>query len=370
MPNDLHSYDAPHSPKKGFNRKAGMTAVMGFALATSAFAFTATSSSAETQAPSAPPIAPLSQPQDHQGGIDAAASCKQVDGKNDGTWNIVWSVQNGMNDPAKVTSTSAPALVPLNTAFAAFPASQTFTQNVVTTGSYDLNLTLRSTVDSEHHQDYKKSIEVSGHCPIPPVQTTTLTCAAGLTVNLSGYPVGGRNGYSKDSRMNHVTVTIDGKNPPVKDQDFADAFSYASGQLTPVYATHTARVVVDSIERDYSFDRQLTVDCPAPVTNTVTVPGATTTVTVPGPTVTVSASPAPTVTAVPITITPAPATAPTTAPAAVTVTPQAATAPTSVKAGGGSSAPDSSIPMWAMALLTVGALGAAGAGSRLASTRK
>jgi hypothetical protein len=373
MPNDLNSYDTPHSPKKGFNRKAGMTAVLGFALATSAFAFTATSSNAATPAPSSSPSTPSPQKSDHDdhdGGITAAASCKQVDGKNDGTWNIVWSVQNGLSDPAKVTSTNAPTLVPLNTAFAAFPASQTFTQNVATTGEQELRLTLRSTMDSDRDRDYKKTVEVRGSCPIPPVQTTTLTCSAGLIVNLTGYPVRDRWEDSRDSaRQNKVSVTVDGT-LKVDDQAFDSTFAYSTGQLTPINASHTARVVVEAVDREWSFDRQLSIDCPAPVTNTVTVPGATTTVTVPGPTVTVSASPAPTVTAVPISIVPAPATAPTTEPVAVTVTPEAATAPTSVNAGGGSSAPDSSIPVWAMGLLTVGALGAAGAGSRLASSRK
>lgn len=372
MPNDLNSYDTPHSPKKGFNRKAGMTAVLGFALATSAFAFTATSSNAATSAPSAPTVAqPNSSekpPEMNSGGIDAAASCKKVDGKNNGTWDIVWSVQNGMDDPAKVTSTSAPTLVPMNTAFAAFPASQTFTQNVATTGEYELRLTLRSTTDSDRHRDYKQTVEVRGSCPIPPVQTTTLTCSAGLNVNLTGYPV---RSHEEDSRgpahKNHVSVTVDGT-LKVDDEAFDDVFTYATGQLTPINASHTARVVVEAVDREWSFDRQLSIDCPAPVTNTVTVPGPA--VNVPGPTVTVSASPAPTVTAVPIAIVPAPATAPTAEPVAVTVTPEAATAPTSVSAGGGSSAPDSSIPVWAMGLLAVGALGAAGAGSRLASSRK
>jgi hypothetical protein len=377
MPNDLNSYDTPHSPKKGFNRKAGMTAVLGFALATSAFAFTATSSNAATPAPSAPTVAqPNSSekpPEMYEGGIDAAASCKQVDGKNDGTWNIVWAVQNGLNDPATVTMTSAPTIVSMGTAFGAYPATKEFTQNVANTGTYELKLKLTSTEDSRWHREYSKSLKVSGSCPIPPVQITTLTCSVGLTVDLSGYPVRGREEDSRGpAHKNLVTVMIDGKDtsPVIDKKEFDDFFKFSSGQLTPVFASHTARVVVEAVDREWSFDRQLSIDCPAPVTNTVTVPGATTTVTVPGPTVTVSASPAPTVTAVPIAIVPAPATAPTAEPVAVTVTPEAATAPTSVSAGGGSSAPDSSIPVWAMGLLAVGALGAAGAGSRLASSRK
>ena len=125
---------------------------------------------------------------------------------------------------------------------------------------------------------------------------------------------------------------------------------------------------MEAVDREWSFDRQLSIDCPAPVTNTVTVPGPA--VNVPGPTVTVSASPAPTVTAVPIAIVPAPATSPIAEPVPISLTPEAGTAPTSVNAGGGSSAPDSTLPLWAVALLATGALGAAGAGARLATSRK
>ncbi len=51
-------------------------------------------------------------------------------------------------------------------------------------------------------------------------------------------------------------------------------------------------------------------------------------------------------------------------------TPEEATVPVAVPAGGGSSAPGSQAPLWGVALIVLGALGAAGAGSRIASTRK
>ncbi|CAB5033890.1 unannotated protein [freshwater metagenome] len=206
-----------------------------------------------------------------------------------------------------------------------------------------------------------------------------MTCSAGLSINLSNYPSNVSVG-KKPPVINSVSATIDGKdwplpNTPNAPNDFGVAFGpYSTGQLTPQYGSHSATVTVKSTDShdEYSFVRQLSIDCPAPVTNTVTVPGAntTTTVTVPGPTVTVSASPAPTVTAVPIAIVPAPATSPIAEPVPISLTPEAGTAPTSVNAGGGSSAPDSTLPLWAVALLATGALGAAGAGARLATSRK
>jgi hypothetical protein len=49
-------------------------------------------------------------------------------------------------------------------------------------------------------------------------------------------------------------------------------------------------------------------------------------------------------------------------------TPASATLPGSVNAGGGSSAP--SIPMWALAMMVIGALGAAASGAQILGSRK
>jgi hypothetical protein len=65
---------------------------------------------------------------------------------------------------------------------------------------------------------------------------------------------------------------------------------------------------------------------------------------------------------------PAAATLPATKPAATVAVPAAATIPTAVPAGDGSSAP-SSLPMWVMALATIGVLAAAGATRRIAGAR-
>jgi len=50
-------------------------------------------------------------------------------------------------------------------------------------------------------------------------------------------------------------------------------------------------------------------------------------------------------------------------------TPQAATVPAAVPAGGGSSVPANGMPIWALSMLVIGALGAAGAGLRLVGSR-
>ena len=52
------------------------------------------------------------------------------------------------------------------------------------------------------------------------------------------------------------------------------------------------------------------------------------------------------------------------------VAPMKATIPEAVNAGGGSSAPTSSLPLWATALMAVSAATAAGAWIRLATTRQ
>ena len=91
---------------------------------------------------------------------------------------------------------------------------------------------------------------------------------------------------------------------------------------------------------------------------TVAAPAASVT---PTPTATASASATPVVTPEPaVTATPEP----------TVITPEAATAPTAVNAGDGSSAPGSTLALWAMALAAVAAIGAAGAGVRLAVSNK
>ena len=93
-----------------------------------------------------------------------------------------------------------------------------------------------------------------------------------------------------------------------------------------------------------------TVAAPAVSASAAATPSAT-------PSATASASATPIVTPEPaVTETPEP----------TVITPEAATAPTVVNAGDGSSAPRSGLAMWAMALAVVAAIGAAGAGLRLA----
>jgi hypothetical protein len=65
---------------------------------------------------------------------------------------------------------------------------------------------------------------------------------------------------------------------------------------------------------------------------------------------------------------PAKATLPASVPAGVVTVPSKATLPGAVPAGDGSQAPG--LPMWAMALMVVGALGAAAAGKQILAARK
>lgn len=119
---------------------------------------------------------------------------------------------------------------------------------------------------------------------------------------------------------------------------------------------------------DRSYSGSTTIDAgtcvkPAVPTTPATSGGGT----VATPAVSASASATPTdvasASATPV-VTPEPAVTET--PEPTVITPEAATAPTVVNAGDGSSAPRSGLAMWAMALATVAAIGAAGAGIRLA----
>jgi hypothetical protein len=162
-------------------------------------------------------------------------------------------------------------------------------------------------------------------------------------------------------------ISVDGTE--IINLPFDSSYSYAGAPLDPAI-THSARVIVESWIKGGDIDRSLEL----PVCNPTVVPGpgTTTTVTVPGPTVsataTVTATPSPAVapseTATPV-ITPEPAVTP----EPVVITPEPATAPTAVNAGDGSSAPQSGLPLWAMALAAVAAIGAAGASVRLATKK-
>ena len=106
---------------------------------------------------------------------------------------------------------------------------------------------------------------------------------------------------------------------------------------------------------------------PTSTPSVVPTPGvvADTTAAIVAATPTVTAEPTPTASAI---ITPQPATSPT--PEPVVITPEPATAPTAINAGGGSSAPEQGPRMWALALAAAAALGAAGSSIRLATSKK
>lgn len=208
----------------------------------------------------------------------------------------------------------------------------------------------------------------SARCATPPVPqgAATLTCTQGWTVDLSGYTA--KAGKS-------VVVKIDGNavgDPGVISE--IGTFS-AAGTTSFTDGSHTLTVLVDGNLIDTTASATCTPTPPVDpcATNpggegcpqTTTVPPTTVT---PQPEAAVVVPPAVvTPVAEPVVVEPEAATVPETVPENVPA-PEAATVPTAVNAGGGSSAP--SAPLWGFALLTVGLLGAAGAGTRLLAAIK
>ena len=191
-------------------------------------------------------------------------------------------------------------------------------------------------------------------CPASPVAVATLTCATGVDVSLTGYPEGYR-----------ITITLDG-DAVVDFESVTDPFVYNSGQLNQD-VTHTAVVVLETEEEPMVtlLDASLGV-CSTPPPPACTVdcnPVVTEQPPVETPVVVAAATvEAPVAVAVP-----APATVAAPAPATVAV-PAAATLPAAVPAGNGSQAPG--LPMWALAMIAVGVLGAGFAGKSILAAGK
>ena len=396
---------------RAFGARSSIAAVMGLALACSALALTATSASAEDAAPSsessasAPAAPEASAPADSVASPEASASedsqkpemtkgdldvsgmarCHQVGGANDGTWDITMTVKNDSDDRnsrnGEVTASVNKTLINDDYADVAPPivlasGEQTeFTKNVSSVKDRTIGArAIFSHGDNGRYMDslgewtYRELKMEDYSCPSTNV---ALTCSAGLTVNLAGYGIREDGPDSERRRTTTVEITIDGVpvDPATTDNGgvvSGSTWSYSSGALNPDVA-HTANVVVMRGD-DVFFSQALSLSVCTPTV----VPGGTTTVTVPGPTVsataTVTATPSPAVapseTATPV-VTPEPAV--TAEP--VVITPEPATAPTVVNAGDGSSAPQSGLPLWAMALAAVAAIGAAGASVRLATKK-
>lgn len=404
--------------KRAFGARGSIAAVMGLALACSALALTAPSASAEdapavestatapassegstsgesVEAPETSPTEASSseeptKPEMTKGDLDVwgFARCHQVAGVNDGTWDITMTVKNDSDDRssrhgeviASVNKTSinddvadvAPPIV------LGSGEKTEFTKNVSEIKTRTIGArAIFSHGDNSRFMDslgewtYRELKMEDYACPSASI---ALTCSAGLTVDLSGYT--SRRDDDDDDRRRGTTVeiTIDGTPVVLPDEGKVPSsgiFTFASGALDPAIA-HSATVVVDSSIDSGDINRTLSLSVCNPTI--VPGPGTTTTVTVPGPTVsataTVTATPSPAVapseTATPV-ITPEPAVTPTAEP--VIVTPEPATAPTVVNAGDGSSAPQSGLPLWAMALAAVAAIGAAGASVRLATKK-
>lgn len=400
--------------KRAFGARSSIAAVMGLALACSALALTAPSASAEdaplveTPASASPdPSSPAealaspeanpsesgsseepTKPEMTKGDLDVwgFARCHQVAGVNDGTWDITMTVKNDSEDKysrnGMVTASVNKTLINDDYADVAPPVvlasgeTKEFTKNVASIKDRTIGArAIFSHGDDSRFMDslgewtYRELRMEDYACPSASI---ALTCPAGLTVDLSGYT--SRRDDDDDDRRGGtmVEIAIDGT-PVVLPEGgkvpSTGIFTFASGALNPAIA-HSASVVVESSIDSGDINRTLSLSVCNPTI--VPGPGTTTTVTVPGPTVsataTVTATPsaAATPTATPV-ITPAPATSPTAVP--VVVTPEPATAPTAVNAGDGSSTPQSGLPLWAMALAAVAAIGAAGASVRLANKK-
>ena len=114
---------------------------------------------------------------------------------------------------------------------------------------------------------------------------------------------------------------------------------------------------------------------PPPPTGGDTPPATTTTTPIEPVVVVAPGTVEPPAVVTPETVTPLPGTVPTSKPnkpakkPTTVTTPQEATVPAAVPAGGGSSVPANGMPIWALSMLVIGALGAAGAGLRLVGSR-
>ena len=302
--------------------------------------------------------------------VSGEFQCRQVGGVNDGTWDITWTVENMSNDLEGTIVVDTAGVTPTTAALA--PKGKVdFSQNVANAKAYEFEGTVTWTPKESMEDDkgagtpppqkLKAMVDIDTACPTSQV---SLTCAAGLTVNLAGYAT---RESRDDMGGNRVMISVDGTE--IINLPFDSSYSYPGVPLDPAIA-HSARVIVESWIEGGDIDRSLELGVCNPTI--VPGPGTTTTVTVPGPTVsataTVTATPSPAVapseTATPV-ITPEPAVTP----EPVVITPEPATAPTAVNAGDGSSAPQSGLPLWAMALAAVAAIGAAGASVRLATKK-
>jgi hypothetical protein len=212
-----------------------------------------------------------------------------------------------------------------------------------------------------------------GTCLPAPKFTADITCST-WSASIDGFVVqqdqsDDRVVLSKES--GYVEVFIDGE--LVSDGYLDDNGDFSdSGVINPAFTdgkTHTLTVEVDGDEVDSATSGvcaappktcQELNNCPTPPP---TDPGCTTCKTEVPPVVTPPVEPA---VVAPI-IAPAAATVAAPAPAKVAV-PAAATLPGSVPAGDGSQAPG--LPMWALAMVAVGVLGAGFAGKQILAARK
>ena len=188
--------------------------------------------------------------------------------------------------------------------------------------------------------------------------SAVLTCTSGWTASLTDY----LDNYD-------VRVTVDGA-VVLEGQRMKDGAWSGNGPTDFSTGTHTMQLQWGDDGETYEWltVAKDSVSCTPPPPACITDCGGTTTVTteVP-PAVVAPAVVVPAVVDVPAAVAvPAAATVAAPAPATVTV-PQAATLPSAVPAGDGSSAP--ATPLWALAMVIAGALGAISMGIRMTGSR-
>ena len=195
-------------------------------------------------------------------------------------------------------------------------------------------------------------------CGAEPTASVTLTCSNGWTASLSGY-----------EPETKVRVQLDGENVA---QGWVDGEGEYSdlGSTALADGSHTLTIqtgTYDDEEEEYTWVTEKSVDTVCTTPTPPCTENCTPVVHEQPPVSTPVVVAAATVEAPVAVAAPAPATVAAPAPATVAV-PAAATLPAAVPAGDGSQAPG--MPMWALAMIAVGLLGAGFAGKSILAARK
>lgn len=353
--------------RRALSARNVMAGLLGVTLASSALAFTASSSSAETSSPTAEVVSPSMEA---TATTDSQEDDRKIDfcHKNENQPDYVLlslpiaGVLGHIEDPAHKDD-----IIP------SFTYMDKDTKKDITfagqnTGKLaDIGRDCQGKDGDDDWKDVPNWVTVSG----------IVTC----------HLVGGVNDGTWDIRWTAANASPSGKSaivtgvepssaspqsveiPSGGSKDFVVNASAAGAQTLVLKDVDFSEPGEGPSDRSYSGSTTIAagtcVKPAAPTTpaTTTATPGSGT---VAAPVVSASASATPSATAsasaTPI-VTPEPAV--TASPEPAVITPEPATAPTVVNAGDGSSAPRSGLAMWAMVLAVVAAIGAAGAGLRL-----